>query len=138
MGLNFVIPVLFITWATLLAGIISALLGWSIVRGQPLSEGPRVVPKSLTALTASICVVLTGFLVTLFLPNWIRNYPAGHSIWFTFIVIGFLLDLAALFLSREQSPARFTVLTGSVIVVAINLLGLVWLFIATDGSPWST
>jgi len=136
-ALNFVLPVLFITWSTLMVGTVSVLLGWSKVRGQPKDERAREAPKSLLALTASIFVVLAGFLVFLFLPHWIRNSPQGHSIWFAFVVIGFLLDLAALFLSHNQNPARFTVLTGSLIVAAINVIGLVWLFIATDGSPLS-
>lgn len=135
--LNFVLPILFITFGTLGTGSIFVLLGWSMIRGRWQSTGPRVIPKALSALTASICVVLVGLCVTVFLPAWIRNSFEGHLVWLISVVVGFLLNLTALFLSRERNAARIAVITGSIAVAVMNAVGFIWLLIATNWSPLS-
>jgi hypothetical protein len=136
-GLYFAIPMLFITWGTLAAGVIPVLLAWSSIAGQWHNTGQRVIPKALCALTASICVDLAGRCVFGFLPVWICGSFAGRLVWLTFVVVGFLLILTALFMSRERNAARAAVLTGSIAVFVVNAAGFIWLLIATDGSPLS-
>jgi len=134
-ALDFVIPILFISLGTFVFGTIFVLLGWSRIPGPGHNTGSSGFPKALSALTASICVVPVGVIVSLLLPGWIRNSYAGHSIWLAFVVAGFLLNLSALFMSREQNAARSAVTIGSIIVAAFYAVGFTWLFIATNGSP---
>jgi len=76
-------------------------------------------------------------LVFVLLPAWIRNSYAGHSVWLAFVIAGFLLNLMALLMSREQNAARSAVITGSMIVGVIYAVGFIWLLIATAWSPLS-
>jgi hypothetical protein len=134
-GLKFALPMLFITWGTLAVGIVPVLLAWGSIAGQSHVTGQRVIPKALCALTASICVEQAGCCVFWFLPVWICDSFVGHLVWFTFVVVGFFIILAALFMSRERNAARVAVLTGSIAVAVVNVLGFVWLFIGTNASP---
>lgn len=47
-ALNFVTPILFITFGTLGTGAIFVLLGWSMIRRRWQNTGPRVIPKALS------------------------------------------------------------------------------------------
>jgi len=136
-ALDFVIPILFISLGTFVFGTISVLLGWSRIPGRGPDAESRGFPKALSVLTASISVVPVGLLVFVLLPAWIRNSSAGHSVWLAFVIVGFLLNLTALFMSREQNAARSAVIIGSIIVAAIYAVGFTWLLIATEGSPLS-
>ena len=136
-ALNFVIPILFITLGSLVLGTVPVLLGWSRIPSRGQNTEPRELPKALSALTASVCVVPLGFLVFVLLPAWIRNSYAGHSVWLAFVIAGFLLNLMALLMSREQNAARSAVITGSMIVGVIYAVGFIWLLIATGWSPLS-
>ena len=135
--LDFVIPILFITAGILVFGTIFVLLGWSRVRSQRHSTDPSGFPKALSGLTASVCFVLTGLIVFVLLPAWIRNANSGHLIWLAFVIGGFLLNVTALIMSREANVARSAVAPGSIIGAAIYAAGFVWLLIATHGSPLS-
>jgi hypothetical protein len=136
-ALDFVIPILFISLGTFVFGMIFVLLGWSRIPGRGHNTGSGDFPKALSALTASICVVPVGFIVIVLLPGWIRNSYAGHSVWLAFVIAGFLLNVTALLMSREQNAARSAVTIGSIIVAAIYASGFTWLLIATDGSSLS-
>ncbi len=135
--LDFVIPILFISLGTFVFGTISVLLGWSRIPRRGQHTEPRGFPKALSALTASICVVPMGLFVIVLLPAWLRNSYVGRSVWLAFLIVGFLLNLTALFMSREQNSARSAVTMGSIIVAAVYVIGFTWLLIATNGSPLS-
>ena len=136
-ALDFVIPILFISLGTFVFGTIYVLLGWSRIPARGHNTETRGFPRALSALTASTCIVPIGWIVSLLLPAWIRNSYAGHSVWLAFVIVGFLLNLTALFMSREQNAARSAVMIGSIIVAAIYAVGFTWLLIATKGSPLS-
>jgi len=123
-GLQFSIPMLVVICGTLAVGTIPVLWAWIRISGERKNAGRRAMPKALCALTASVIVILVGFVVFFAVPDRINAY-AGHLIWFVFFAIGAVLNLAALVLSHERHVTRVTVLNGSIAVAAVHLLGLV-------------
>lgn len=61
-----------------------------------------------------------GFLVFLYIPQRID----AHLTWAIFFAIGFVLNFAALILSREQNVAHAAVRIGCIGVAVVQLLGL--------------
>jgi hypothetical protein len=137
-GLDFGFPVLFITWSTLAVGAIPILWAWLRIADQWHNTGPRVIPKALCALTASICFGPAANYVCGALSDSTQGTFDIHPIWFSFLVAGFILNVTALVMAlREQSAARAAVLAGSIAVAVVNAAGFIWLFVATNGSPLS-
>jgi hypothetical protein len=137
---NFLLAVLLIVWGTLAAGVIPVLLAWSSIAGQWHNTGQRVFPKALCALTASIFVVQAGNYICRALTDWTQGTRPVYLILIGFFAFGFLLNLAALVLVlRERNAARAAVLTGSIAVAVVNVLGFVWLFSSSLGiSMWNS
>lgn len=138
-GLNFYIPALFLTWGTLVVGGIPLYLAWYGIDDHWRSTGKRKIPKAFFVLTASLLVDFVGFAIFGFLLGWLTGYVSRTARlgWLISLVLGFLLDLAALFMSCERNVSRVAVVTGSLAVAVVNATGFICLFIATHGSPLS-
>lgn len=113
------------------------LMAWSRMNSQWRRTGERVTPKALLALTLSIC---TGRLGS-FICRVITDRPSStfdcYPILFGFLVIGFLLNLLTLVLAfRERNDARRPIVAGSIAVAIVNATGFIWIFAATNGSPF--
>jgi hypothetical protein len=130
-GIDFnpLLAVLLIVWGTLAVGAIPVLLAWRRIADHRHITGQRELPKALWALTASICIDQAGYYIFRAPIDWSRGttFPV-YLILYGVFALGFLLNLAALVLAlRERNVARNAVLTGSIAVAVVNVLGFAWL-----------
>jgi heme O synthase-like polyprenyltransferase len=141
-GLDTVLAVLLITLGAPLVGLIPVLIGWSRITAQWNSSEQRTFPKALSALTASICICPIGlFFESIYerladrLFGLVDVLPIPLTI---FILVGSLLDFAAIYMLSERNAARVPVLIGSVAVAVVNIVGFALFFASSRGiSMWT-
>ena len=142
-GLDTALAVLLITFGAPLVGLIPVLIGWDRITAQWNSFEKRTFPKALSALTISICIGPIGLLFESIyerladrLFGLVDVLPIPLTI---FVLVGFFLDLAAIFMLSGRNTAHVPVLIGSVAVAVVNIIGFVLFFSSSRGvSLWNS
>jgi hypothetical protein len=140
-GLNFGIPVYFMTLWTTDFGVVMSLLAWVIVLYKYWKGHCKIIPLALYMFTVAVCVDLVGSHVLSVVPYDIRNRVVlGTSLQSAaetaYLVVSFIfLILSLVCLRGYRGPGRRILQVGSVVLVVIQSLGFISIVLTLPGMP---
>jgi hypothetical protein len=140
-GLNFGIPVYFMTLWTIDFGRVMSFLAWAIVLYKYWKDRRKIIPIALYMFTAAVCVALVGYHVAWELPYDIRNKVVlGTSLQSAaktaYLVVSFtFLILSLVCLRGYRGPGRRILQIGSIVLIVIQCLGFIVIVLTLPRMP---
>jgi len=140
-GLDYAVPAIFVSVCTIGLGGLFLIVAWCVAISDNSKEiGLYRYPSALYIYTASVFSDLLGMFVLSVMPDeWEQYYILGTRlrlcIYTIFMLISFVLVFVSLILLRRRNGrVRGVLMIGSIVLLAVNVLGLV-LYISMHGNP---